>query len=221
MRLNVLSILLILSAQAVNATALPDCEALAERIANETGIPAGVMASIARVEAGYNWPSGEVKAWPWTVNRSGKSDYFQSKVEMTEVVEAAILSGEDNIDLGCMQINLRWHGDHFSTLDDMIDPERNIQYAAGFLLELRDTHGSWQKAISHYHSADPDRGRAYFAKVNAAFESRETSHISNKLKRPTQTKETVTSHAQNGLTSNGFADQYARHIVPMGRPKFP
>lgn len=210
---------------ALASTAAPDCEILAEKTAKENGIPFGIMAAIARVEAGYTWPDGQHKAWPWTANRAGNGAYFGTKDEMIDIVENAILQGEDNIDLGCMQLNLRWHGDHFATLDDMTDPQQNIQYAASFLLELRDIHGSWQGAIQHYHSNDTDRGQDYFDKVNAVYSQIQKGTGTNPSPAPTQSVTAPVagqkSAVQMNAQSRDFADHYASHIIPRGVPKLP
>lgn len=43
----------------------------------------------------------------------------------------------------------------------MLDPETNIRYAVRFLKELHTRKGSWEAAVKHYHSPDPDRGARY------------------------------------------------------------
>ena len=51
---------------------------------------------------------------------------------MTNYLDKAIYSNEQNIDIGCMQLNYRYHGRMFKNLKDMIDPEENIYYAGDF-----------------------------------------------------------------------------------------
>ena len=38
--------------------------------------------------------------------------------------------GVTNIDVGCMQLNYRWHNKFFSNLSEMINPIKNVDYGA-------------------------------------------------------------------------------------------
>jgi soluble lytic murein transglycosylase-like protein len=73
--------------------------------------------------------------------------------------------GVTNIDVGCMQVNLRWHGHAFETLEQAFDPAYNVAYAAAFLLDLRASENSWTKAIGVYHSRTPKFSGPYRSKV--------------------------------------------------------
>ena len=74
-------------------------------------------------------------------------------------------SGDRNIDVGCMQINYRWHGKAFESIEQMIDPAYNVPYAARFLKVLYERHGDWEKAIRYYHSGNSKYNRSYLARV--------------------------------------------------------
>ena len=43
--------------------------------------------------------------------------------------------------------------------------EPNISYAASFLRQLKNRHGSWDEAIKNYHSSDPKKNKPYLNKV--------------------------------------------------------
>ena len=142
-----------------------NCEALAEQEARQAGLPTGLLASISRIEAGRRVGKGPVRAWPWTLNQAGKGMYFETREKALAYLNAAVAGGVRNIDVGCMQINYGWHGKNFGSLEDMMDPHKNVKYAVRFMLELYQLHGNWQAATRHYHSADPTRGEAYYQKV--------------------------------------------------------
>jgi len=72
----------------------------------------------------------------------------------------------EQLDLGCFQINLRWHGRAFDTLDQMLDPARNARYAARFLAALHDETGDWTAAAAAYHSRTSDHARAYLERLS-------------------------------------------------------
>lgn len=139
----------------------PDCEALAARAAAERGLPEGLLPSIARVESGRGQGRLGRRAWPWTLNQGGKGMYFDTRAEALDYLRAAVARGVRNIDVGCMQINYRWHGAQFESLEAMMDPDANTRYAARFLGELQARHGSWEAATGYYHSLTPARARHY------------------------------------------------------------
>ena len=80
-------------------------------------------------------------------------------------MSAALDSGRRNIDIGCFQINHRWHGDRFGSVADMFDPLINARYAAAFLAELHSRTGDWLLAVGAYHSGTPGLAERYRAKV--------------------------------------------------------
>ncbi len=88
-----------------------------------------------------------------------------SKKEASEMVQLYLDQGNTNIDLGVMQVNLRWHGKYFKNIEEMLTPEYNIKYAAKLLTSLYQQHGTWQKAVRYYHSAKPEYHRKYSKKI--------------------------------------------------------
>ena len=77
--------------------------------------------------------------------------------------------GVTNIDIGLLQINWHFHGKNFADVSELLDINKNLDYAASFLRKLYKTHESWQKAVQHYHSAKPERHRKYSRKVLVAW----------------------------------------------------
>lgn len=71
---------------------------------------------------------------------------------MTSGVGAPRRSGVRLIDLGCMQINHHFHGGKFSSVEAMIDPHANVDYATQFLRDLKQREGSWTMAVARYHA---------------------------------------------------------------------
>lgn len=140
------------------------CDAAAAKAAAESGVPVRVLMAISRVESGRS-VDGVLSPWPWTVNQAGTGAHFDSMSEATDHVSAALAQGQANIDVGCFQINVHWHGAKFASLQDMFDPEENARYAARFLEQLFDEFGSWEGAVGAYHSRHSDAATAYLAKV--------------------------------------------------------
>ena len=130
------------------------------------GVPPQLLASIGRVESGRrDRVTGTWGAWPWTINAQGQGSYFETKVEAIQAVQALQARGVRSIDVGCMQVNLMHHPNAFPTLDMAFEPAVNADYAARFLVELHDQTGDWTKATANYHSANPEEGGPYAAKV--------------------------------------------------------
>jgi hypothetical protein len=148
------------------ATMPEDCGALAEHMERTEDIPPGLLQAVALAESGRAHPAhGNARPWPWTVRSGPDSFYLPSKELALRKVRELRAAGRSNIDVGCMQINLGYHGTAFATLEDAFDPLSNVAYGARFLAQLRAQTSSWAKATGRYHSADADRGQAYRARV--------------------------------------------------------
>ncbi|MFN3845258.1 MAG: lytic transglycosylase domain-containing protein [Paracoccaceae bacterium] len=140
------------------------CDKAAVTAANATGVPVDVLKAISRIETGRQ-VDGVLVPWPWAVNQAGEGSFFDSARQAMDHVANAMSNGESNIDVGCFQINLRWHGDSFASLGNMFEPSANALYAARFLLRLYGEFGNWEGAIGAYHSRKPDAAAGYLAKV--------------------------------------------------------
>lgn len=140
------------------------CLDAARYAASRTGVPYDVLLAITTVETGRN-----NQPWPWTVNFGGDGHWFDSSAEAEASVADAIYQGVTNVDLGCFQLNYRWHSDGFPSIADMLDPDQNAAYAAEFLAEHYAQTGDWALAAAAYHSATPEYATVYKAKFEAAY----------------------------------------------------
>lgn len=131
-------------------------------------LPNNLLQAIAFVESGYSNKTGA--SFPWTINVEGKSYLFQTKQEAISAIRAFQKQGHRSIDVGLMQINLKYHVNAFKSLDQALDPTSNIKYAAKYLRGLYQQHGNWRSAIRHYHSANPKFNRIYLSRVLTVFE---------------------------------------------------
>ncbi len=143
------------------------CALHAARAERDHRLPRGLLRAIAKVESGrpQGKSRGEVLAWPWTVMAEGRGRYLPSKAAAIAEVEALRAKGVRNIDVGCLQINLYHHPDAFPDLDTAFDPAANADAAARFLVALKDTWGSWTRAVGNYHSNTPTLSGPYRVKV--------------------------------------------------------
>ncbi len=152
------------SASATEATRWAElprlCEQAAARASAASGVPLSVLRAIALTETGRT-KHGAFRPWPWTVNMEGKGVWFDSYEEARDYVAKHHARGARSYDVGCFQINFRWHGQHFASIDEMFDPDRNAAYAARFLAQLYSELGDWSRAAGAYHSRTPSFAGKY------------------------------------------------------------
>jgi soluble lytic murein transglycosylase-like protein len=130
------------------------CEREMVRAAAANNVPLGMLYAVGLTESGR---SGSLQ--PYALNIEGRAAYESSKAAALRAFRMAQRSGAKQIDVGCMQINHRYHAENFASLEDMFDPAKNVAYAAHFLSELKEREGSWTTAIARYH-AGPNNGPA-------------------------------------------------------------
>ena len=146
------------------------CLIEATRAEARHGIPSGLLQSITRVESGRKMVTGEYMPWAWTLNDRGEGLFFDDRDSALAYLRDAIAAPGHSVDVGCMQVNTKWHADGFLDIADMLDPVHNASYAAGFLLDLHAAHQSWDEAVKHYHSSEPSKNVAYHRRVLAELE---------------------------------------------------
>ena len=135
------------------------CLKAARSAAEQTTVPYDALLAISVVETGRN-----LQPWPWTVNLGGEGHWLNSAEEAATLVQTALDLGQTNIDLGCFQLNYRWHASAFGSLEEMLDPDRNALYAAGYLAEHYARTGDWALSAAAYHSATPEHADRYRAR---------------------------------------------------------
>ncbi len=145
-----------------NADASEMCTLAAARMEEKYGIKEHLLQTISSVETG-RWDRNQEKfvSWPWTINVNGRGRHFATKEEAVAAVKELRAKGITSIDVGCMQISLKYHKNAFKNVEDAFDPEKNVEYSAGFLTRLYQKRGDWQKAAMAYHSKVPSRGKRY------------------------------------------------------------
>ncbi len=158
---------LILALAAPAAHARPElCEEAARRASAETGVPVDVLHAISLTETGRPH-KGVMRPWPWAANIDGQGFWFDGPEAAMSFAREQLARGRRSFDLGCFQINWRWHGEHFASPHSLLDPLESARYAARFLGRLYDELGSWEAAAGAYHSRTPalaERYRARFAR---------------------------------------------------------
>lgn len=145
------------------------CDAATERASRETGVPLHILKAIARTESGLT-VKNEFVPWPWTINVEGQGERFENKSQALAHFDKHYNAGSRNIDLGCFQVNHRWHAQRFSSAREMLDPVTNARYAADFLNTLYTEFGDWISAVGAYHSRNQEFAETYLARYTPILE---------------------------------------------------
>lgn len=135
------------SAAPLKAETANVCEREMARAAKLHNIPLGILYAVGLTETGR----GDGLR-PYALNIDGDAVYDLTRRQAVARVQESRARGIKLIDVGCMQINHYWHADKFRSLDDMLDPARNVAYAASFLKDLHAREGSWVMAVARYHA---------------------------------------------------------------------
>ncbi len=176
-----------------NATSNPMRVCVDEILSAEQryNIPGNLLLAIGIQEAGRQM-NNKLVVWPWTANTNGTGTFFGSKLALEAHVRETEGRGIRSTDVGCMQINQRWHGDQFSSLEEATTPAHNVDYAARFLTALYHETGDWWQAAGRYHSSNPSYKAVYLQKLQQnqriaqAFLTRFASDVSSGNSTPQQ-----------------------------------
>jgi hypothetical protein len=142
------------------------CDSAAVQASRRHGVPLDVMGAVTRAETGRN-RDGTLLPWPWTVNMEGAGRWFGTRQEAQAFATQQFSAGARSFDVGCFQINYKWHSAAFSSLEEMFDPVTNADYAARFLAELFAEFGDWTAAAGAFHSRSPEFAQLYEARFSA------------------------------------------------------
>ena len=207
--LSIVTVMLcrVLSVQAQEADVAPHLQCLRYLQGYERNlhIPQGLLTAISLVEAGRPiGPSNQLAAWPWTINVNGQGRFFETKEEAVAETRKLLDEGQRSVDVGCMQINLRYHPNAFRSMEDAFDPALNVAYGAQFLNSLHDLQGSWAKAVERYHSSDDGKREEYREKVLAFWNDAARNLVMNAVL--AENTDTPYHRAIRDYTAGRFAD---------------
>ena len=118
-----------------------------------------LLYAIALMESGQPRDGG-LAPWPWTLWLPGRGGMFlASRAQALDTLQANIGTP---IDIGLMQVNLRWHGHRVGRPEELLEPRRNLEIAADILAEaLATAPGDLELGIGRYHSPTEARARSY------------------------------------------------------------
>jgi soluble lytic murein transglycosylase-like protein len=135
-----------------DARANGPCEREMSMAARRHNVPLGVLFAVGLSETGRR---GALN--PFALNVDGRTVLAANLRSAVTAFSEAKRNGAKLIDLGCMQINHHYHADKFTSIEAMLDPAKNVDYAARFLKELRAREGNWTMAVARYNAGPSNK----------------------------------------------------------------
>lgn len=190
------------------------CDRAAQTVSRSSGVPLAILRAITRTETGRT-RDGALQPWPWTVNMEGAGKWFDTQAAARSYVERHYNRGARSFDVGCFQINYRWHGEAFASIDEMFDPVTNATYAAQFLTRLYRETGDWTAAAGAYHSRTPKFAERYIKRFEHIRQTLETAPIAP-VSMTARAQTPAPRVNQFPLLQNGAAVRNHGSLVPLG-----
>lgn len=105
-----------------------------------------------------------LRPWPFTLHRDKREYTFSSKKEAQATIREWEAQGFRNYDIGPLQINRHWHGDHFDDLSSLLDVATAVDYAASIIAHAhRRFGGDLVDAAGRYRSWSNAKKAAEYA----------------------------------------------------------
>ena len=130
-------------------------------VAEQRGLDPYVLYAVALVESA-KVSKRVAKPWPWALNRQGHPFIPPSVAEAKAILGGSLAKGVRSIDVGLMQVNVRWQGHRVRQPEDLLDPETNLKVGADVLADaIGSAPGDLILGIGRYHAGFRDEARAY------------------------------------------------------------
>lgn len=121
--------------------------------AQNVGIEPELLYAVALAESAKATSRGKVS--PSCLAIRGEKPYYPSSLEQAKKILDDLLPYRSSVDIGCMQVNWRWHGHRVNHAYDLLDPNTNIRLAATILKDALDSVPNDQVlGIGRYHHWD-------------------------------------------------------------------
>lgn len=186
------------------------CEWAAGQAARETGVPLDIMGALTLTETGRRIEGG-VRPWAWSANAEGEGTWFDDPQSAVAFAEDRVAQGRTNLDIGCFQLNYRWHGEGFASVAQMFDPLENARYAARFVSQLYAETGDWRAAAGAFHSRTRANAERYLQRFDTLRAMLQTRGFQGMSEGP----ETYNSFA---AISSGSRKKVRERVMLLGAP---
>lgn len=129
-----------------------------------------LLYSVALLESGYGHGKGTVGPWHLTLRSPEKAFYLDTPSEARKTL-LSILSRTSAVDVGVMQVNIKWNGFRVAAPTDLLDLATNVGVGASILKEaILSSPGDLGLGLGRYHNwSDEKRARNYGSRVLAVY----------------------------------------------------
>lgn len=123
------------------------------QVARRHRIDPYILYAVALTESRKNGEQNRVIPWPWAINNAGNAFIPGSQQEAEALLNQMLEQGKRNIDVGIMQVNLRWHGYRVAKPEQLLIPSTNLEIGASVLSEaIQSVPGNLAHGIGRYYS---------------------------------------------------------------------
>lgn len=131
-----------------------------------------LLYSVALVESAYGTASASVAPHPFALRVASQPGIYPPTREDAEHRLSDLLRQHRSIDVGIMQVNLRWHGHRVDRPVDLLDPRTNLRVGAQILAEAMASTSDRQVGIGRYYTwSDDEASRRYGERVLHYYEN--------------------------------------------------
>lgn len=134
-------------------------------VAQEAGVDPLLLYSVALTESAHK-AQGGVSPHPYALRVASQPGvYPSSRKEAAERLDS-LLDSYTSVDVGLMQVNLRWHGHRVDSPHSLLDPRTNLRVGAEILSEAMASTSDPYVGIGRYYTwSDNDASRRYGERV--------------------------------------------------------
>lgn len=123
------------------------------QVARRHRIDPYILYAVALTESQKNNDQNQVIPSPWAINSAGNAFILGSQREAEALLNQLMDKGKRNIDVGIMQVNLRWHGHRVAKPEQLLIPSTNLEIGASVLSEaIQSVPGNLAHGIGRYYS---------------------------------------------------------------------
>jgi len=136
------------------------------RAAKKYKIDPLLIYSVALAESALERKKGLISPWPWTLRAKSPFYIHSYSKAKKKLIELQKKYGTD-IDVGLMQINLRWNSYRVPSVMDLLIPEKNIMIGTQILSEsIKSAPNDLVLGIGRYHNWSNEKiARQYGKKI--------------------------------------------------------
>lgn len=123
------------------------------QIASRHQLDPYILYAVALIESRKNDGQHQVTPWPWAINNAGKSFIPANQKAAEALLNKMLAEGRYNVDVGMMQVNLRWHGHRVVKPEHLLDPMINLEIGAELLAKaIRSAPDNIHLGVGRYYS---------------------------------------------------------------------